>query len=166
MPWAHELRTGVRGMGRPHVVVLSLLALLGILAMHSTPAMATASRSHSVTVVTSGVASPMTGMSDPATPPRHVTDMADMTETLESSMPSTSGMGHGDQTPAQHHMLQPCMSDMARTHPLALNHAEAGSALAAAHAEQPGPHSGNLTVLAPRREIPPPDLTKLCISRT
>jgi hypothetical protein len=138
-------------------VLLGLLSLLGLLAMHDTPSMAS--------------------MPHPAAP--HVSgsnvgpgSMALQAMDIGLSNPSEVGVswqpdvmigepGHGQQLPKAH-MAAPCVSDTARTTAYAL----ASMVLAASPAEplivgQPasGPTMSNI-------ERAPPDLTELCISRT
>ena len=84
------------------------------------------------------------------------------TAAAASAMTMPHPAGHGHQNPMQHHLLAPCVSDSARLHGLAL----ALLPVAAPANTVPGHASTSQATVSRAREHWPPDLQKLCISRT
>ena len=148
---------------RARFLVLSLLTVLGVIAMHGTPSMAAPSGGHDA------AAAAMTAMA-------HTVSTDDAARTMSAELPgaieaqgaqrqpvSAGTRAPADHGPGQHHMLQPCVSDTVRTHHLAM------PSLGIVGLATPTCSSLTSCVQAlavPVRDSWPPDLTKLCISRT
>ena len=126
-------------------LLLGLLIVLGILGMHGSPAMASSSmRTHSV--ATMGVGSPEAAVGAP---------------TGAMALP----MGGDHQAPADHHLLAPCLASAAPVVVLGSPNLHCAEA-AFSGAAQLTRVAAEISAQNRGRPPPPPDLQKLCISRT
>ena len=135
-------------------MLLGLLVVLGIVGMHGTPAMAGSSMPPSAdhTSMATHAVSVMAGLS-PTAGARAPTGIASPPE-----------RGH-DQLPAEHHMLTPCLAKVA---PVVLlgGHHRGLTEVAPAQPTLLTSVAAEITARDRGRPPSPPDLQKLCISRT
>lgn len=135
-------------------VLLALLVALGILGMHGTPAMAGSPVSQSG--------------GQPAMADHAIGTTAGGSHLADAVLPTSAialPSGGHDQPPAEHHLLAPCLSNAAPAIPIG-GHAPGLAEVSLSRATVRAGGASRTAALDLGRPSPPPDLQKLCISRT
>ncbi len=159
----------LRATGRREgLLLLCLAVLLGLLAMHSTPAAASArgpvsmspsaSMSHSAPTVSMSSSAPNSAMPMSATRPHSLSSSSTHHLASAPAYPLPSAPGH--------HVVQPCVSDVGRLIQLALPGVVPAMRWTEVAQLEPSQGAVRAILSTERPHLGAPDLDGLCISRT